>query len=285
MNTVFPGPRNATQRLCSEDVSSMFKRYLELLPRLRAYRPGDENRVAAPDTEAAEWLLDWLAYAERYHQYSLVGFHHIPRRGAALLVGFHSFYVMDTFLLSRRVFLRDRRVPRGLTDKIAFSVPGLRDFFATIGIVAGTQENGLALFANGELACCMPGGGMEWSRSSALKRRRRWGDHHGYARLAIRASVPVIPTACPASDDAYYLPVDGWSIGKVLRGAFNAPRNLPLPPFAFGLGPAPLPVRLTQYVGEPIFPEVPPEAADDPEQVFRFDGRVRQAIDELLKLP
>ena len=254
-----------------------------LRPRLRTYRPGDEDRIAPPSAEHAGWVMAWLELAERYHRYRIEGFEHVPARGPALLVSFHSMTVIDMFLLCRAIFLRDGRVVRGLTDKLVFKLPLVRDFFTTLGIVQGTQENALSLLADGQLAACMPGGGLEWSRSSSQARQLRWGDHRGYARLAIRAGVPIVPTACPAADRAYFVPFDGWQVGTWARALVGRGRVLPFTVAIGLLGPLPFPVQLTQHVAPPIWPDAPPEAADDPLAVERLDARVRAVITELLR--
>lgn len=254
------------------------------MPLLRTYHPGDENRLDAPDDAQARWLLDLLGFFDRYHRYEVDGLEHVPSTGPALLVSYHAYTVIDIFLLGRRVYLRDRRVVRGLTDTFMFSLPGIRDVFTTLGVVRGTQDNGLGLLAQGQLACCMPGGGLEWSRPSSQKRQLRWGDHRGYARLAIRAGAPIVPTACPAADDVYYQPLDGWKLGEAVQRLARLPRVIPLP-VPIGLLGWPLPVKLRQYVAPPIWPDVPPEAAEDPAAVERLDARVRQVIAELLLRP
>lgn len=246
---------------------------------MRGYRPGDEDRLEAP-AATGRWMSALGALA-RYHRYQIEGFEHVPRRGPALLVGFHAYGVMDILLLGRAIYLRDGRVVRGLTDKLAFRVPGLRDVATRLGIVAGTQRNGLGLLRDGAIAACMPGGALEWSRPSRLRGTMRWGEHRGYARMAIRAGAPIIATACPAADRAYYVPFDGWTLGERLQRWTGASRALPLP-LAIGLGPLPLPVRLVQHVAPPIVPDVPPEAADDERAVRRLDEQVRQTITDLL---
>lgn len=250
-------------------------------PRFRPYRSGDESRLDPPDVERARWMMHWLEPIDRYFDYSVVGLEHIPDSGPALLVSYHTYAVVDVFLLARRIFMRDERVVRGLTDRIIFMIPGLRDLFTTFGTVVGTPDNGLGLLRAGELASCMPGGALEWSRPSTLKRHLRWGDHRGYAKLAMRAGVPVIPTACPAGDDLYYVPYDGWKVGEKLQRLLGAGRNLPAA-VAIGIGPLPFRVPLTQHVGEPIHPTAPPEAADDDDAVGELDERVRSSMRELL---
>ncbi len=249
---------------------------------LRPYRPGSENDVAPPAAEALASALRWVALWDRYHRYSVVGLEHIPRQGPALVVSFHALSVMDVFLLARRVWLRDRRVFRGLTDHRMFRLPVIRDLFSSLGVVDGTPDNCLRLLAAGELPLCMPGGGLEWSRSSRDAGTMRWGDHRGYARLAIRAGVPIVATACPAADRMYLVPFDGWRAGEWVKQHLGTRRVWPLPVGIGLLGPVPLPVKLTQYVAPPIHPAVPPAGADDPAAVAALDARVRATIAGLL---
>jgi 1-acyl-sn-glycerol-3-phosphate acyltransferase len=246
---------------------------------MRNYQRGDEDRLETP-TGAGRWM-SWLGVLARYHRYRIEGFEHMPRHGPALVVGFHAYGVMDMLLLGRAIYRRDGRVVRGLSDKLLFRVPGLRDVATRLGIVAGTPENGLGLLRNGAIAACMPGGALEWSRPTRMRNTLRWGEHRGYARLAIRAGVPIVVTACPAADRAFYVPFDGWTIGEQLQRWLGASRALPLP-IGIGLGPLPLPVRLVQHVAAPIVPAVPPEAADDETAVRQLDERVRQTITDLL---
>lgn len=255
---------------------------MRLLPGfVRPYRPGDEDRIDPPPVEIAEAAFEWLDLWDRYHRYRVIGLEHVPRTGPALLVAFHSLAVTDIFLLARRIWERDRRIVRGLTDHSMFKLPVVRDLFATVGILDGRPENGLALLESGQLASCMPGGGFEWSRPSTRARELRWGDHRGYARLAIRARAPVVPTACPASDRMYLVPLDGWRLGEAVQRWLGTTRIWPIP-IGLGLGPVPFPVRLTQYVAAPMLPDVPPEAADDEDAVRAFDERVREVMRGLI---
>ena len=65
--------------------------------------------------------------------------------------------------------------------------------------------------------------------------------------------------------------------------ALRARRSLPLPPLVIGMGPLPFPVRLTEYVGQPIWPQTKPQYVDEPEAIAEIDERVRSAIEELLQ--
>jgi 1-acyl-sn-glycerol-3-phosphate acyltransferase len=249
----------------------------------KRYQPGDEFRIEPPPPGRTARLLRYLEWPERIHRYEVHGLEHVPRSGPALLVSHHPYGVVGMFCLGKRLFERDGRVPRGLTEHVAFMIPGLRDLFATLGVVDGNQDNGLALLSSGQLAACMPGGALEWSRSSRQRRELRWGEHRGYARLAVRAGVPVIPLACPAADDLYWVLYDGWRLGGALQRWLGLGRNYPFT-IGVGLGPLPLPVKLTHHVAPPEHP-LGPEHGTEEERTRELDQRVRAVVRELLSRP
>ncbi len=257
---------------------------MAILPRLlpsfvRRYRPGDGQRIEPPSLEHVDRILGLFEWAERVHRYEVRGLEHVPHTGPALIVSPHSFAALDGFLLGKRIFERDGRIVRGLTDHLVFRIPLMRDVFSTLGIVDGTKANAHALFASGQIAACMPGGALEMSRSSRLRRKLRWADHRGYARLAVDAGVPIIPTACPRADDLYLVLVDGWHVGEILQRVLRTPRVLPFP-LAVGLGPLPFPVKLVQHVAEPQWPK----AEGTPEErALELDARVRRILQDLLR--
>jgi len=251
---------------------------IPVLSKVFVYRPGDENRIALPPMGRAETILRIARLMERYHRYEVIGLEHVPRTGSALMVSPHAYMPLDMFLLGRRVFERDGRMMRGLSEHIAFIIPGLRDLFTAFGIVDGTQENGLALLKSGQLAVCMPGGSRDWCRPASQRRTLRWANHRGYARLAVRAGVPIIPTACPAADDLYVVLNDGLKFSDALQRIFRIKYRLPAT-LAIGLGLAPLPVKLTQHVAPPLWAKA--EGTED-ERVLDLDTRVRAVLEELL---
>lgn len=251
-----------------------------LLPSwIRPYRRGDERRIEPPDPARLLAVQPFLDRLERYLGYSVRGLEHIPRSGPALVVSHHPYCTVGSLLLSKRVMQRDGRTFRGLTQHEAFLIPGLRDLFSSFGIIDGNQTNAERLLQSGQVAFCMPGGALEWSRSSRLKRRLRWGTHQGYARLAVRLGLPVIPVACPAADDLFWVFADGTKVSRVLQAILRTERPLMLP-LAVGWGPLPFRVRLTHYVSPPIPPSGQGSQA---EQVEALDRAVRARMRELLR--
>ncbi len=251
-----------------------------LLPAwVQPYRRGDESKIAPPDLARLRSFEPYFDWIERYLGYEVHGLEHIPRSGPALVVSHHPLCTVGSLLLSRRIMQRDGRNFRALTQHEAFLIPGLRDLFVTLGIVDGNPANAQRLLQTGQIAFCMPGGALEWSRSSKLKRQMRWGSHQGYARLAVRTGVPVIPVACPAADDLFWVFGDGEQVSAVLQKLFRTRRPLMLP-LALGLGPLPFRVKLTHYVTEPISA---PQEGDFEQQVEALDRAVRARIADLLR--
>ena len=246
---------------------------------LRRYRPGDSQRIEPPSLEHVDRILAFFEWVERAHRYEVHGLEFVPPTGPALLVSPHAFAAIDMFLLAKRIFERDGRVARGLTDHMVFRIPIVRDLFATLGVVDGTPANARALFASGQLAACMPGGGLEASRPSSLRRQLRWADHRGYARIAVNEGVPIIPTACPRADDLYLVLVDGWRLGSVVQRVLGTSRVVPIPVF-LGLGVLPFPVKLVQHVAEPQWPL--PHGTPE-ERALELDTRVRGILQDLLE--
>ena len=149
----------------------------------------------------------------------------------------------------------------------------LKEFALTIGAVAGKPETAQRLLETGNLVIVMPGGAPEAFKASGAAYQLYWRKRQGFARLAIRTQVPIIPAACIGIDELFDIPWDMFEAGKRVFGV----RSLPLG-IALGLGPwIPRRVPLTQYIGEPIHPNMPPEAADDEDAVIAFRDRVVDA--------
>jgi len=246
-------------------------------PRPYVDRPGDEHELDLADEELIDRGLKAVKVAERYFRYELCGLDNVPSESGALIISPHSASAIEGFLLGLKIYQRDGRIPRGLTDHTVFKIPWMRDLTLRFGIVDGNRDNAVQLLERGELCFAMPGGGDEAFKSSAHRYELRWQGHDGFVRVALRAGAPIIPTVCIGADDIYWLPVDGMRAGRRLFGA-----RFPLL-LGFGIGPLPLPVKLTAYVGEPIeFDERGAAAADDEQVVARCHARVVDIVEGML---
>jgi 1-acyl-sn-glycerol-3-phosphate acyltransferase len=236
------------------------------------YATGDELRTDVLRLEPllkTTWAFDLL---KRYFHYEVQGLEKIPAFGPALLVMNHGLLVVDAVLLGLEMWRFTGRIIRFLGAHFLFQLPGLRRLFLTAGVVDGNPVTAADLLARGELAAVMPGGVPEACRTSDSRYELRWEGRTGFVSLALRTGVPIVPAFCIGCDDMYHV----FSSGRRLEDLLGL-RGFQLPLF-WGLGPLPLPAKLTHYVGDPIFCQKDPEAAEDPAKVNRLHRQVRQAM-------
>ncbi|MDB4971448.1 MAG: acyltransferase [Myxococcales bacterium] len=206
--------------------------------------------------------------ATRWHRARCDGAHHLPR-GAALLVGNHGIYGFEVPVFFYLIHQLTSRVPIGLADRHLFGWRPMRDVLARCGGHIGTVDTALALLEREQLVVCYPGGSRETFKGPGDRYKLRWERASGFVRLAIQAQVPIVPFAGLGVDDTYrnfgYLPGT-----RALLGRYAAP-------FAVGLGPLPLPVRLRFRVGEAIAP--PRDVRDAPALKATVAASVRALLD------
>jgi len=246
--------------------------------RMKSYQPGDERRLDLMKPGTVLKALPLVALLERYFRYRVVGLERVPQEGAALIAMNHGAFPVDVPMLGRQIYKATGRIPRSLADNLIFKTPLLRGLALATGAVAAAPDTGKELLEQGNLVIVMPGGAPEAFKSSAMAYQIYWRKRLGFARLAVAAQVPVIPAACIGIDELFEIPWDMFEAGRKVFGV----RSLPLG-IAWGLGPGiPRRVPLTQYIGEPVHSNLPPEAAEDVEAVEGFRDRIVDAMQDLL---
>jgi 1-acyl-sn-glycerol-3-phosphate acyltransferase len=236
------------------------------------YRPGDEDRIDLLREETMLALEPLERTLKAYFRYEVKGLEHVPQRGRAIIVSNHGVLPIDGWFLYYEIRRAHGRWPRGLTDWRIFRLPYLRQLFLDLGTVVGSHENAERLLRDEQLVFIMPGGSKEAWKSSRYRYRLLWQGRFGFVKLALRTGAPIIPSANVGTDDTYRVFFDGYTTAYKL---FRSKRVLFPISLPVGLGPLPLPAKMTQYVGEPIRLPYPPEAAEDPAIV--------QACQELVK--
>lgn len=200
-----------------------------------------------------------------YHRARLLGAEHLPSRGPVLLVGNHGVWGYETPAFFHLLHEATGRYPLGLAERGFFRIPLIRTVLPWLGGVEGTRENALESLRQGNLVVCYPGGAWETFKRSEGRYTLRWERTLGFVRLAARAGVPIVPFAGFGVDDTFFYPSDEerWCVRISAQEKYRMP-------VVMGLGPLPLPVRITFAVGEPHEP--PPENAPEHRlQAFR-DG-------------
>lgn len=217
----------------------------------------------------------------RTHDYRCVGLEALPE-GPCLFVGYHGRPALDAFLLGWLVRQQTGRQPVGIVHQALAAAPGVRRLVAGFSMVTGTPEHIAAVVARGDRLLVLPGGSRECFRSSRVRYELDWGERRGYARLALRHRLPIVPFATAGADELYRIYGDGYRISKRLTGTDLLPLCLPLGHRGLPFGP-PRPVPLHQHVGHPILPPPPgPESASEA-AAEALDQEVRAALRGLLR--
>ena len=262
-----------------EEIASAFSRLYEAADAYDQYTPGDELRLDYRNDYLLSQLEIFLPLLRSYFRYEVKGLENVPDRGRAVLVSNHGILPVDGFLLIYAVKDALGRWPRGLTDRRIFRIPVVRQFFMDLGIVLANPQTGRALLEREEIVFIMPGGAREAFKASRERYRLMWNRRKGFVRLAIQTGAPIIPAVCIGIDEIYHVFFEGYNLSEKIfgKGTFF-PISLPV-----GLGPFPLPVKLTHYIGKPIRFRYKPEDAQDEQKVARLRRRVMKSMQELMK--
>ncbi len=194
----------------------------------------------------------------RLHPVTFEGTENLPQ-GPAILVGNHGTLGYESLLFFERIFTECGRLPVGLADRFFFKIPGVRDVLVRLGGARGTIPNGLRALSQGNLLVIYPGGARETLKHESDKYRLLWGKSFGFARLALKAGVPIIPFAGAGVDDTFRIVAHIPGSGRMLMG--HAKYDLPLVWGRRGLLPEAVPFSFR--FGKPVVPPTGANADDD----------------------
>jgi 1-acyl-sn-glycerol-3-phosphate acyltransferase len=280
--------------------------------------PDDEARVipisSAPSFEEPEPLARLLAFIRRritgdyevdefgydaeltdkvllelirplYHHWfrvETVDLKNVPDEGGALVVANHS-GTLPVDALMMQVALHDEadRALRLLGADLVYQLPMLAHLSRKTGHTLACREDADRLLRKGELVGVFPEGfkgvGKPFSERYKLQRFGRGG----FVASAIRAGVPILPTAIVGAEEIYPKIGDLPSLARLL-GLPYLPIT-PLFPLLGPLGLVPLPSKWMIQFGEPIrTDEYDAADADDPVLVFNLTDHIREIIQQML---
>jgi 1-acyl-sn-glycerol-3-phosphate acyltransferase len=273
--------------------------FLEILRRLRrALASGvDPDDVEGMDAALLARLAPALdALARVYFRMEIEGLAGVPG-GAALLVGNHNAGIsfVEPFGFGARWYReRGARDPLlWLVHDAMLALPGLRTLLVRAGCVRASHVNAEAALTRGHKVVVFPGGNVEAFRPYRERYQIKFAGHKGFARLALRTGVPVVPFVVVGGHESFYVLHDGQTLARKLRlkkllRSETCAVFLGLP-WGLGVGPIfhlPLPTKSQVRFLEPIRPERHgPEAAEDPAAVDALyeavTGRMQAAMAEL----
>lgn len=213
----------------------------------------------------------------RYFKATLDRSDRIPRTGGALVVGNHAMFGLDGVVLGALIMRDTGRYPRFLGERTLFKIPVLGQLLTGLGALEGEPKAAVKLLEAGEIVGVYPGGVDDSFKLESEKLRLKWGTRGGFARVAMRARVPILPVAGIGIDDMYRVVGREHWLGRALLGS---PRyDLPIALGAFG---TPFPRRMPQryLVLDPIDTSGDP---DDKADVERVRAATYDAIESQLR--
>ncbi len=219
-----------------------------------------------------------------YWRVSSAGIDNLPSGGGLVVANHAGTLPADAVMTRLDIFEHTGRHARELGADLVFRTPFVGHLGRKTGATLASGDDADRLLEAGELVAVWPEGfkgiGKPWRDRYKLQRFGRGG----FVATALRAQVPIVPTAIVGSEEIYPLLYDF----KTLARLFGFPyfpivgQMLALPV----LGPIallPLPSKWHIEYGDPIdTTEYGPEAADDPMAVFDLTDRVRDTIQQML---
>jgi 1-acyl-sn-glycerol-3-phosphate acyltransferase len=220
--------------------------------------------------------------AESWFRVEVRGAENIPVDGSALLVSNHAGTLpMDGMILHTMVYDEIGRHVRMLGADLIFKMPYSHDLARKTGTTLACQEDAERLLASNQLVAVFPEGFKGLGKPYADRYKLQRFGRGGFVSAAIRAQVPIIPTAIVGSEEIYPLIARAPGLARAL-GVPYFPIT-PLFPWLGPLGMIPLPSKWIIEFGEAITTdELGPGAAEDPMIVFNITDQVRETIQQTL---
>lgn len=149
-----------------------------------------------------------------------------------------------------------------LAHDLLFRAPRVARALESVGIVPARRDSAAALLEAGHKVLVFPGGDIENLRPYSARRKVVLGGRHGFARLALRTGVPIVPVVSAGSHEILVVLSQGRRLARLI-GADRLARVHSIPlifalPWGLLFGPMaalpylPLPAKITVQIGHPI---------------------------------
>ena len=220
--------------------------------------------------------------ADSWFRVEVRGAENLPTDGSALLVSNHAGTLpVDGMILHTIVYDEIGRHVRMLGADLIFKTPFSGDLARKTGTTLACQEDAERLLASNQLVAVFPEGFKGLGKPYADRYKLQRFGRGGFVSAALRAQVPIIPTAIVGSEEIYPLIARVPGLARML-GLPYFPIT-PLFPWLGPLGMIPLPSKWIIEFGEAITTdELGAGAADDPMTVFNITDQVRETIQQTL---
>ncbi|OBI41803.1 lysophospholipid acyltransferase family protein [Mycobacterium sp. E796] len=216
------------------------------------------------------------------------GVERLPADGRFLLVGNHTQFGSEVFLISDTVRRTIGARVRPLAERGFGRMRGLPgDLIAAYGAVVGAPETARELMRNDETILVFPGGGREIAKFKGEEYRLRWQGRAGFARLSIENGYPIVPAGLVGGDDVYRsLTTRDSAYGRfsaTLGRRLNGRADMAMP-LLRGIGPTliPRPQRMYLRFGSPIDTSRPLGVTEQ-EWVDIVKDQTQRALENILR--
>jgi 1-acyl-sn-glycerol-3-phosphate acyltransferase len=200
-----------------------------------------------------ETVADGLGpLVDLYRRPYVDGLQNLPRDGRFLLVGNHTQFGAEVFLIPYLVRRAIGPRVRPLAERGIGRLRGLAgDLFAAYGAVVGAPETASELMRHNETILVFPGGGREMPKFKGEEYTLRWQGRSGFARLSVQHNYPIVPVGLVGGDDVYQsLTTRQGRWGELIQGLTEklAGRTDMAFPLVHGVGPTPIPRPQRMYL-------------------------------------
>ncbi|MDP4690958.1 MAG: acyltransferase family protein [Candidatus Nanopelagicales bacterium] len=220
---------------------------------------------------------------ERWFRVEVRGIDRVPSEGGALIVANHSGTIaVDSVMTQMALFDHHpaHRHLRMLGADLVFDTPFVGEVARKAGHTLACMPDAQRLLSRGEVVGVWPEGfkgiGKPFSERYKLQRFGRGG----FVSAALRARVPIIPTAIVGAEEIYPMIGNISPLARLL-GLPYVPVT-PTFPWLGPLGLIPLPSRWIIEFGEPVHTEDLVGDIDDPMAVLELTDAVRERIQQSL---
>ncbi|MCB0863002.1 MAG: acyltransferase family protein [Solirubrobacterales bacterium] len=260
----------------------------DLLPAAEPDRALDDWGRSETVVSLMEPLLNF--YYRYWFRVEIEGIENIPSQGGALIVSNHSGALPPDAPMIMQAIRNEHPAPRPLYmlgEHWFKGYPGVSMLVNKMGLVPAHRENAQRLLHDeGRLAVVFPEGQkgtrkLYWQRYKL----RRFG-RGGFVRTAIRARVPIVPTAVIGAEES--APIFAhFKLLQKLSGLIYFPLTPSFPHFGLLAPLMYMPSKFKIRFMEPVnMAEFPVETIDDPAEIQEISERIRARIqlqlDEML---
>ncbi len=210
---------------------------------------------------------------KHYFRCDSQGTEHIPDEPCLVIANHSGQLPFDGAMIAASILLNARtpRIVRSMGERWISMLPLISPAMTRGGVVTGTPENCLRLLSRGESVMVFPEGARGISKL-IWQRYQLQEFGLGFARLALRAKVPIVPVAVVGAEEQAPALVNLKPLAALL--GFPA---LPLVPQIL---PLPLPVKYRLYFDEPVRLDGNPD--DEDEVIAKHVGRIKGAIQKMI---